>query len=581
MAGTLTVTITSVNPAQSVLFFETRHNSDRPVGSMVRGRLATATTLEFTRVTNDTNPVPITIRWYVAHFSSGVSVQRGETDQSATVIDVPISAVGAVDHAFVTWSKTPLDNHTNNFDGDDPTIGELTSTTNLRFRVTTARSGMTISWQVVEFTNAPDVRVQKGSTALTGGALSVDVTLAPADAVNVSSTFVLVGYNVDTNPPGNMMGTRMLRAQLIDPTTIRIDRNIGGGNNDITEIHWQAVELRDGSAGAWRQREPRGRCRPDGRGPRRNGQPEPGGGVRFGAADGGASMGRTAYTGGDIPGVCSVHSWLLRLLRSRWSATNTAEHLRRGLVRRALRADARSRPSRSPPSPRLPAISEVRLHWETGAELNNLGFHLYRGTPAPVRGQRITPALVLGLGPLPTARSYSYRDRELVNGSTYYYLLEDIETTGRTRRHGPVSATPLAGAAPAALADRRTAASPLGPRAPERWLRFGTPEATRSLSWIARQDDRHAVDRAPVTGGFYALPDGKGGVWLSIPGFEETRTPGAPALPGEARVDRGRRREEGPRSSRCWAGHGLAFGPACALAVTGEPELKAGRRRHR
>ena len=178
--GTLTVTITSVNPAQSVLFFETRHNSDRPVGSMVRGRLATATTLEFTRVTNDANPVPITIRWYVAHFSSGVSVQRGETDQSATVIDVPISAVGAVDHAFVTWSKTPLDNHTNNFDGDDPTIGELTSTTNLRFRVTTARSGMTISWQVVEFTNAPDVRVQKGSTALTGGALSVDVTLAPA-----------------------------------------------------------------------------------------------------------------------------------------------------------------------------------------------------------------------------------------------------------------------------------------------------------------------------------------------------------------------------------------------------------------
>jgi len=88
---------------------------------------------------------------------------------------------------------------------------------------------MTISWQVVEFTNAPDVRVQKGSTSLVGGALSVDVTLAPADAVDVSSTFVLVGYNVDVNSPGNMIGTRMLRAQLIDSTTIRIDRSIGGG----------------------------------------------------------------------------------------------------------------------------------------------------------------------------------------------------------------------------------------------------------------------------------------------------------------------------------------------------------------
>ena len=137
---------------------------------MVGGRLATATTLEFTRVTDEPLAVPITIRWYVAAFASGVSVQRGEVDQSATVINVPIpSAVAAVDHAFVTWSKTPLNFHTNNFDGDDPAIGELTSTTNLQFRVTTSGPGMTISWQVVEFTNAPDVLVQKGSTLLGGG----------------------------------------------------------------------------------------------------------------------------------------------------------------------------------------------------------------------------------------------------------------------------------------------------------------------------------------------------------------------------------------------------------------------------
>ncbi len=33
------------------------------------------------------------------------------------------------------------------------------------------------------------------------------------------------------------------------------------------------------------------------------------------------------------------------------------------------------------------------------------------------------------------------------------------------------------------------------------------------------------------TGGFWALPDEDGGVWLQVPGFEETQAPGAPALP--------------------------------------------------
>ena len=61
------------------------------------------------------------------------------------------------------------------------------------------------------------------------------------------------------------------------------------------------------------------------------------------------------------------------------------------------------------------------------------------------------------------------------------------------------------------------------------WRRYGDPEAT-SLSVVER-DESHAVLELR-TGGFYARPDSEdGGVWLSIPGFEETRVPGAPALP--------------------------------------------------
>ncbi len=64
--GVLTVPITSVDPTKAFLIFRTRHDSHRPVGSMVRGRIASATTLEFERVTDKGNPVPMSVLGYVA-----------------------------------------------------------------------------------------------------------------------------------------------------------------------------------------------------------------------------------------------------------------------------------------------------------------------------------------------------------------------------------------------------------------------------------------------------------------------------------------------------------------------------------
>ncbi len=167
--GTQSVTITSVDTTKSVLFFSTRHDSNRPVGSVIRGRLANATTIEFVRVTDGVapEPAPIEIRWYVVTWASGVRVQRGEVTQSATTVDVPLSALAAVNQAFVLWSKTAAAGDAT-WGSDDPTLGEITSTTNLQFRAD-ASSGHVIAWQVVEFTNAADINVQKGSHHLDDG----------------------------------------------------------------------------------------------------------------------------------------------------------------------------------------------------------------------------------------------------------------------------------------------------------------------------------------------------------------------------------------------------------------------------
>src|SRR3954470_8389799 len=244
--GIQTITISSVDTTKSVLFFQTRSSGNRPVNSEVRGRLQTATTVQFERITDETTPAVINIQWYVVTFGSGVSVQRGETPLSAASTNVTIGAVASLSQAFVLWSMTAASADAL-WGADDQVLGELTTTTNLQFRANLLNAAHTIAWQVVQFTTAADINVQKGTTSLTGAATSTTVTLGTA--VNTSKTFVLVGARV-TDGTGPDIGAKMVRAQLTNSTTITIDR-AAASTSDATEIVWQAVELKDAST-VWR-----------------------------------------------------------------------------------------------------------------------------------------------------------------------------------------------------------------------------------------------------------------------------------------------------------------------------------------
>jgi hypothetical protein len=198
--------------------------------------------VEFARVTNESSPVPISIRWYVVEYACGVSVQRGEVAQSSTAVDVAITPVASTSQAFVLWSKTP-----NSGDGawgpDDQVLADLTANDTLQFRTAQGNAAHTIAWQVVEFTHPSYAHVQRGSTSITGTSLSTTVTLPTP--VDVGRTFVLVDFR--SSGSGNDIGARLVRARLIDSTTIVIDRSVSGTPDPIEEIVWQAVELKDGS----------------------------------------------------------------------------------------------------------------------------------------------------------------------------------------------------------------------------------------------------------------------------------------------------------------------------------------------
>ncbi len=319
--GTQTVTISSVDITKSFLIFQTRSSGDRPVNATVRGRLASATTIEFVRSTNEGAPLAIDIQWYVATFGSGVTVQRGTATMSALTVDVAITPVAAMNQAFVLWSMTPNPTELEN-GADDIIAGDLTSTSNLQFR-TNDGSGHVVWWQVVEFTNAADINVQRGTVAtMTGATLSATATLGTA--VDVGHTFVLAGAR--TAGAGPDFGARTLRAQLTNSTTITFDRGIAGSPDDMPEISWQAVELKDGStvqrgsanfaAGATtaiatlvtRVNTTRA--------------------LAFASVQaGGQSMGRTPYAANDVPGVASTTAALTptQLTLQRNSTLDTAD----------------------------------------------------------------------------------------------------------------------------------------------------------------------------------------------------------------------------------------------------------------
>ena len=318
--GITTVTISAIDPAKSVLFFSTRHDGNRPVSSQLRGRLASSTTLEFERVTNEAPVATINIQWYVVTFGSGVNVQRGEADFTDTTIDVPITPVAALSQAFVLWSKT-ANAGDNAWGSDDPVVGELTTTSNLEFRTIQA-SGHRVAWQVVEFTNAADINVQKGTTSLTGGALSATITLGTP--VNVDKTFVLAGYT--TAGAGNDIGPKVLRAQLTSSTTITLDRAVAGTNEDMPDIVWQAIELKDDSSVVRGSANfPAGTSEVVVTLPQTNTTRA----VAFGSVQGssGQNMGSTPYVADDVPGVACVTAAVspTQLTLDRNSTVDTAD----------------------------------------------------------------------------------------------------------------------------------------------------------------------------------------------------------------------------------------------------------------
>ena len=203
------------------------------------------------------------------------------------------------------------------------------------------------------------------------------------------------------------------------------------------------------------------------------------------------------------------------------------------------------------------ADGAVDVSWATGSEVDNLGFHVWRGPSESGPWTRLTPSLVPGLGFSPMGGSYAWRDSGLQNGTRYYYRLEDVDSRSVSTFHGPVAAVPQAGATPpvppsegggsgssGGTGSGGGSASPtcpswalaqLGSSASYTCEAHGDPAAA-SFRVLSRTPRSVLVELD--TEGFLTARDATGRVRALIPGFDSLSDPLAPALPlKRARLD--------------------------------------------
>lgn len=77
---------------------------------------------------------------------------------------------------------------------------------------------------------------------------------------------------------------------------------------------------------------------------------------------------------------------------------------------------------------------EAIINWSTESEVDTAGFHVYRATSEAGPYERVTTTLIPSSGDPFSGAEYEFRDANIESNRSYFYQLEELETTGTFTR---------------------------------------------------------------------------------------------------------------------------------------------------
>jgi hypothetical protein len=87
--------------------------------------------------------------------------------------------------------------------------------------------------------------------------------------------------------------------------------------------------------------------------------------------------------------------------------------------------------------------SSILIEWLTESELNNLGFEIYKSKNEDGNYNLLssykTNSNLVGQGNSNYKHEYSFSDKSIIGGLTYFYELADVDFSGEKTFHGPIS----------------------------------------------------------------------------------------------------------------------------------------------
>ena len=89
-----------------------------------------------------------------------------------------------------------------------------------------------------------------------------------------------------------------------------------------------------------------------------------------------------------------------------------------------------------------PANGKVILNWTAISEENVRGYNIFRKSASDDTYVQINENIIYGKGNIETTVDYKFEDDVVQNRRRYEYLLVEIESDGREREHGPITAIP-------------------------------------------------------------------------------------------------------------------------------------------